>query len=321
MSRLQQILAVVLILQIGVLVYVFLPRNTPASAEEALLENIDIEKISSVEISDNNQKEIVLAKNGDEWLLPNGGDYPVIAENVTETLDKLLAVKKDKLVTKTATSHERLQVSEENYQRRIKITLTDDTSKILYIGSSPGSQTVHIRCDGEDEVYLARNLSAWNFNTEASSWIDAAYISIPGSDVIEASLENDHGIFQFNKKNDQWEMEGLGDEEEFNEANLTALVNRFSNMNMQSPLGKEEEMGYGLSNPKAVFSMKTKSEDGEEEKITFKIGNINDDENGYFVQASNSEYYAVVSKATLDDFINRTREDFIVQQPTATPEQ
>lgn len=319
MSRLQQILSAVLILQISVVLFVFLPQNTTTSTGEALLPELDTEKVATLEITDNENNSITLASDGDEWMLPDRGEYPVITENVTDVLDKLGAITKDKLVTQTAASHKRLQVDVDDFQRRI--ILTEDNGSILtvYIGSSAGSQTVHVRLDGEDEVYLARDLSAWNFSAEASSWIDATYLSVASNTVVSASLENDQGTFEFEKTDGQWTMAGLG-EEEFNEPNFTALLNRISTLNMKTPLGKEEKEEYGLSDPQAVFTFTVETEDGEQETNTLTIGSDSEDGSSCFVYASNSEYYAAISKTTLEDFINRSQDDFIVQAATPTPE-
>ncbi len=56
------------------------------------------------------------------------------------------------------------------------------------------------------------------------------------------------------------------------------------------------------------------------ETYTLRVGAKDDEDNSYVVSSSESPYYVRVSNYTVKDFVERTRDDFLEQPPTPTPE-
>ena len=58
-------------------------------SSDPIFPNITVEDIISLDITDDQNNNIVLQKTESGWVLPAAGDYPVKADSVTPVLEKL----------------------------------------------------------------------------------------------------------------------------------------------------------------------------------------------------------------------------------------
>jgi hypothetical protein len=98
---------------------------------------------------------VSLKKSGTDWLLPDMNSLPVDVKKLDDLLDKLKNTKLTWPVTTTASSHERFEVSTDKFQRRVELYQGDKKLGELLLGSSPGFKKIHVRREGENEVYAA----------------------------------------------------------------------------------------------------------------------------------------------------------------------
>jgi hypothetical protein len=108
MNRTQRILAVVLGLQIVLIAVVFWPRAGEVQAGEALLGSLDTAQVTRIIIDDTDGNSITLVKSGGTWVLPDADDYPAQADKIETMLQNLAGIETNRLITRTAASHERL---------------------------------------------------------------------------------------------------------------------------------------------------------------------------------------------------------------------
>jgi len=321
MNRTNQILAGVLALQIILVAVVFWPRPAASVAGgEPLFPGVVPGQITRLTISDAKGQAIQLARSMGKWTLPEADDYPALESKVPELLDKIVALKADRLVTQTPASHKRLKVAEGDFERQIEFELDDGTMHTLYLGTSPSYGSSHVRADGQDEVYLA-SLSASDAGVNASLWVDTLYFSLTQDQIVALTLENNNGRFEFEKDEaGTWTMMGLAADETLNENNVTSMVSRISSLRMLRPLGKTEQDNYGLKEPNAVVTVKTRDSEGNVKTYSLRVGAQDDEDNSFVVISSESPYYVRVSEYTVKDFVERTRDDFLELPPTPTPE-
>jgi hypothetical protein len=314
-TRLNRILIGVLIVQLIVAALVFLPRTLSSQAEvEALLPGLDAEQVTALTITSGEGESITLAKKDGAWVVASAGDYPTVEGDVPAFLDKVAAIQTSRLVTETPGSHKRLGVAEDDYERLVKIEADDGSTYQLYIGSSPSFGVVHVRVEGEDEVYLTPELSAQDAGTRATDWVDSTYVDLPSEEVTAFALENRQGSFGFAKEGEAWTMIGLAEGEVLNDSAVETLLNRATRVTLQQPLGTEEEAAYGLGDPNAVVTLATA--DG---RYTLRVGAQDAEDNSYVVAWSESPFYVRVGEFAVRDLVEKTRDD-LLQQPTPTPE-
>ncbi|MBN1935879.1 MAG: DUF4340 domain-containing protein [Anaerolineae bacterium] len=319
LSRKNQILVGVLVLQLLLAVVLLWPRGAQTSSNEPMF--ADLDQVIEVRIQDNTDSAVTLVKSGELWVLPDADDYPTQENKVQDLLDKLAAFESNRLVTQTASSHRRLQVAADEFVRQVTLTWADGTAGTFFLGTAPSYGVIHVRFDRQDEVYLVSNLSVADVGASAGSWIDTLYLSIDTAQVFDLTLENANGAFTFSKgEGDVWLMTGLGAEEVLSQADVTSLVSRAASVRMIKPLGKQGQAGYGTQTPGALVTVKARDAEGNETTTILRVGTKDEETGNYVVISSASPYYVQVSGYSVQDFVEKTREDFIEPPPTPAAE-
>jgi len=316
MRRHNQILALVLVVQIALSVVVFWPRSAATSEGEPLFPDLESDAIAALTITDDQGSSIRLRKSSGEWTAPDADDYPAQGSKIEPVLEEIIGLDTGRLVTRTDSSHKRLQVAEEDFVRRVVLETKDGTRHTLYLGSSPSYGATHFRLEGQSEVYLTDDLTAAKVGANAAAWIDTAYFSIEQEKLTQVTLENENGAFVFTKSADNgWTMDGLEEGEEVNSNKISTVINKVSSIAMIRPLGAEEKESYGTDVPTATVTL-----EAGDQTVTLRVGSQDPDDNSYVIKTSESPYYVRVSKYVVQELVESGREDFIQPPPTPTPE-
>lgn len=353
MSKTNKILMAVLVLQAVLLAArVLWPESSEKglAAGGALVTAFNPAAVTQITVEDNDGKKILLKKVDDRWLLPDYADYPVESARVTKLLDMVKQVRADRLITQSETSFRRLQVSPDDFMRRLTIEQSGGETIKLYLGKIGGGSTTHVRLDGQNQVYLASGPTAQDANAQPSSWINTLYFSASSTDVVGLTLQNANGTFEFTKEGDAWTVSGLKESEVLNQNNFTSMLTTLTSLRMTEPVSKEASDDFGLDAPQAVITLRvmeaetpaadasptpdtpnllslmpdstatpapTATPQKVEKEYTFQIGAALS--NGVVLKGSNSEYYVLVSRTTAERFTTKTQADFATVPPTPTP--
>lgn len=320
MERRNQILAVILLLQVALVGFVFWPANRGAASAAALLTDVKLEDVNSVTIQDSgdNAKTLKVTRAGDSWVLSSAADYPVDTVKATDLISKVLSINTRQLVAQSDTSHKRLEVAADKFQRRIDLELKDGKTQTLFIGSSPNARSTNVRRDGSEAVYITDKLGAFDVHTDIASWIDTAYFKSVQSDMQRVMVENAQGKLEFTEiSTDTWTLQGLAAGEIFNQNNLTSLLTRLENVPMIEPLGKEAKPDFGMETPSATVTIVSQAPGGQSQTRSLVVGAKEATADNYFMKASDSDYYVKVSGFTVEQMIKRGRSDYL--QPPPTP--
>jgi hypothetical protein len=321
MTRTQRILAALLALQVVLAAVVFWPRTSEVAASGPLFSELSVDDIVAVTIEDGEGDSSELVRQGNGWVLGGSGGYPADGEKITPVLAKIVAIQTNRLVARADESHRRLGVASDNFTRQIDMALNDGSVQTLLIGSAPSASGTHVRRGDRNETYLTGDIASWEVNAAPSNWIDASYTSINQQEVVSVKLENSSGSIQFEKDaDDAWTMQGLGEDEVLAQSQVTALLSRISTMRLSEPLGVTAEEAYGLDDPQATVTVIT--EEGEEldrRIYTLLVGAQDPEDASFFVKWSRSDYYVKVAAFSVDNMVNRGREDFIEAPPTPEP--
>jgi len=316
MTKTQRILIGLLIVQIIFAGVVFWPRNAVAVGQEPLFPGLNPDDVVRVSIADNQGGSVELARQGDNWVLASGGDYPANVSAITPILDKIAAVQTNRLVAQTAVSQKQLQVAEDNFMRHVVLETSDGGTYDFYMGSSPSNNSTHVRRADDQATYLVTDLNVYEMSQLASSWIDTAYVQMDQATVTAATLQNANGTFTFHQTgSDDWMMDDLADGEIFDRAQFNLVLNRGFGLRMNNPLGKEALPAYGMDNPQATLTL-TGETDNATNTYTLQVGAKLDNED-YVVKWSGSDYYVEVSPFTVENLLNFDRTNFLA---TPTPE-
>ena len=314
MTKLQKVLSGFIVLQVALVAVVFWPRGTAASEVGPLFSNLDIANIQRITIAGDSGESLEFVRQGEAWIVPEAGDYPANDTNLAELVANLSAIQTNRLIARTPDSHNRLQVGDNEFLRRIILTRDDGTVETLFVGSTAAGQETHVRLGGEDETYLTNAVQSWQVNPQISSWIDTTYVSLTADEVNRVVVENGNGGLEFTRVSEsEWEFDGLAEGEVFNQTAFNTMLNQIVNLQMSRPLGTVAESSYGLDSPQATVSLFT-----EDDSFTLLVGVANEEASTTIVKWSGSDYYAAVSSFNVQNLPTYTPADF-VQEPTPSP--
>jgi len=315
MNRLQQILAGILALQIVFIAVVFWPRATAPGAGAPVFSNLEVGDIVALIITDADGNSIELRRQDEGWMLPDADGFPADADKVSPVLEKITGLTTSRLVTRTSSSHKRLQVSADDFVRRIDLETADGDQHTLFLGSAPQYGAMHFRVDGQNETYLTGDFSTEETRAQPAAWIDSSYVNLDQASVRKMTLENANGSFTFARDEDEnWTTAGLGSDETLDQAKVDSLVSKAASVNMERPLGREEQPEYGMDQPSAVVRL-----EAADKTITLRIGVLDPEEQTYVINSSESPYYVQVPQYSVQELVEKTRDGFLQLPPTPTP--
>ncbi|OED35644.1 hypothetical protein AB833_29615 [Chromatiales bacterium (ex Bugula neritina AB1)] len=170
MKTIQTILVAVLIAQLLFAGGLYYSKKAKAVVRpEGALVEFDSAGIDRIEIEDQ-QGKVVLARSDNGWGLPEYGDLPVQSSKVSAVLDSLNGVKTGWAVATRASSHPQLEVAEDDFTRRVKLSSDEQIAADVFIGTSPGLRRSHARRAGNDEVY-AIAINSYDLPADRSQWL------------------------------------------------------------------------------------------------------------------------------------------------------
>jgi len=168
-------LLLLLVFQLIVLAILQFSKGGEATAPEPLL-TADLSQLNSLQIADGDDNTLTLAKNpAGTWLLESG--LPADGEKVNGLLEKLSGFELGWPVATRAEAHERFEVANNKFQRKLTLG-SGSAEQTLLFGTSPGYQQVHARADS-DSVYAVK-LSNHEIPAAADDWLDKSLLQAAG---------------------------------------------------------------------------------------------------------------------------------------------
>ncbi|MFV9689871.1 MAG: DUF4340 domain-containing protein [Desulfobacteria bacterium] len=330
MTRANKILIIILFMQVLLALYMFQPwskgSETPA---ENLFAGIGAEEISEIAIKGEKETAIQIQKTGDKWILPGCGGYPADQAKVSLLAEKITGLATRPLVARKKSSHKRLKVSADAFERLITFKAGDKKEDhTLYLGTAPSYKQMHVRSGAGDEVYLARDISVWEADIEPSSWIDTLYFSVKEADVVGLSVKNAQGTIDLERGDqNEWIAKGIKPEEKLDVTQIKGMIAKAVSIRMDEPIGQEESPSFGMESPSAVLTIRTEVTPGKqsddktkvEKTHTILVGARDEKEKGYIVKSSGSPFYVYVPSYAVEPFVEKKLADLMetAQEPEA----
>ncbi|ODS22467.1 hypothetical protein AB835_14035 [Candidatus Endobugula sertula] len=193
---LSSLLIVQIVLAIGL--YWGTSSHTGQQAQRMLL-NVKQEMIDKIVIQGDKQTALLQKKEG-QWRLPSLDDLPVNQDQLQSVLNKLVDVKYHWPIATTKSSHQRFDVDDDQFQRRITLYKGEDMVTDVLLGTSPGFRKVHARLAGENNVY-ALALNTFDFPNEDKQWMNKALLAAKDITLIQTPH------YTLKKSDDNWLLE------------------------------------------------------------------------------------------------------------------
>ena len=308
MKRHQQILIGVLVVQVILSVIFFWPKSVATGSSDPIFPKLAVDDIINLDITDDQNINVVLVKTESGWVLPAADNYPVKADSITPILEALVKIDKTTLVAQTDASHKQLQVSKADFLRRIIIKTDGKGDYVLYLGSAPRYTATNFRVEGQSEVYQTTSLSSWELNARVNMWVDTVYVTTDQEIISQVVLENALGTVALVKQGENFTLVDLQAGEEISLGKVNTLVRNASNITLMEPLGTSVEPEYGMGAPLAKVTLTT-----SEGVQTLLVGSKNLSDNSYVVKSSESPYFVSVAEYNITTMVEDGRDAFLVQ--------
>jgi hypothetical protein len=200
MTRLNKVLIGIFSFQILLTAGIYFgSRPSAADTAQVALLGTEQKQIDRITIDDGKGKQTVLSKVNGQWQLPGYHQLPANGSKVEKVLNTLATTKSGWPVATTSNSRERFEVSDDHYQRRVILAKGNNEVETLYLGTSPGFRQLHVRKDGQDEIYSVK-LNSYDYPAHNKNWLDNTLLR-PSGEV--AGLEGPG--FNLSKQGEQWQ--------------------------------------------------------------------------------------------------------------------
>ncbi len=275
-------------------------------AEETLLE-FDEKAVDGLRIEDGTDS-VMLKKREDKWLLPDSVDFPANGDSVEQLLKKLVDMKKGWPVATTSAAIQRFKVAEEQFERKLTLFSGDEAVTQLYVGTSPGFRKVHVRPEDEERVF-AVEFNTWETNAKADDWIDKAILKLDESDIERIEMPG----FVLQRQDDKLEIADLGEKEQTNTTEASALLGKLAGLRIQSLLGAEIKPEYRQDEPELEIKITRKGG----EVLSYRFSKPKD-EAYYVLKRSDFDHYFKVAEFTVNPGKEIAREKLVQTKEGAT---
>lgn len=165
-----------LAIQLAIVAALIAVKSGGSVEPEPFLE-FDADAVDALSVS-GAQGEVALAKKDDAWQLPEG--LPADSAKVDGVIEKLADAAGGWPVATSASVHDRFELTEDNHQRRVKLSAGDDTVADIYLGTSPGYRKTHARRADDDDIY-AITFANYEAGMKESDWLDKSLLRPDGA--------------------------------------------------------------------------------------------------------------------------------------------
>ena len=178
MDRISRILVMVFGLQLLLILVFWFGLDGELDQPGSLIE-LDRTQIMTIEINDG-ENTARLVRNSENWAdgASVNDEFPADSVKIVDVLGKILALESGWPVARTTAAHQRFEVGESNFQRRIDVS--DSGGRVLatlFAGTSPGFGKVHARLLGEEDVFSVK-LSNYEIASGVDDWLDKRLLAV-----------------------------------------------------------------------------------------------------------------------------------------------
>lgn len=312
MNRWNRMLLALLAVQV-VLVMLALRPESGRDVPEAgpLLPGFRADLVTGLRIYVSPEESTALEKKEGVWTLPAQNGYPADPEKVSALLKKFEKLDTSVLVARTGSSHRRLKVSKNDYNRRVDFDLAEGRTEQLFIGSSPSYRKVHVRRGAGDAIFLTGEIGAWELHSDPSSWFERGYLRFEEASITAVHIENGSGGVRVEKGDDgNWALVGAPAGMRLNGKRWSELLNKVLYVRMNEPAGTEPEPSFGLDEPVLTLTVETGSG-----TVRLQVGTKNEEKNDYVAKSSASRFYVRVSDYAVDELVRLTSDSLLERIP------
>lgn len=298
-----KILLALFLLQLGAIFYWHAFNIQTETNEPKELFSLDWQSLRALKISETD-RILELTKSDNEWQLATLEQIPADPNQVSGLLTRIKNLNKSWPIAITEQAAKRFKVTDDEYQAKIEFETDSNTTKTLYIGTSPSFKKFHARIKGDNEIFLI-SIPDKNISANISDWVDPKYLHLELESIQEIStpqlkISRDADVFKL--------VNAQGDYEDItNEQNLEKLLMTISKLEFNEVL--EEEHKFSMDE-----SSKIMIQFSEKPPVEIKILNKKEDKIAIIETSKNSAQFKV-SQKKLEQVLQLSKKDLLLDMP------
>lgn len=243
--------------------------------------------VDRIVIDDNAAKSTTLEREGDGWRLESLADLPANDAKTDTLLETLANLRTTMPVVSSAAGRERFEVTEETFQRRLRLYDGENLLGEYFFGTSPGFRRTHGRRAADDAVY-ALAFNNFDLPGDSNDWLDKSLLAAGTPQKISGP------DFALTRNGDGWQLDSAGDGEQLDAAKANELASALASLRV---LRAEESMPEG-----AWIEVGVTTAEGE---LRYEFLNA---DGKYYVKRSDLQRAFTIGQADYDRIAGRNRE-------------
>ncbi|HEY9773623.1 MAG TPA: DUF4340 domain-containing protein [Planktothrix sp.] len=255
-SQLPLLLACLLVVQIGLAL--LLRANAvqyKSAANEADIIPVSLGQVGKIVITNNphggkKTTSLSLAFHNNAWDLPDQYGFPAATRSVNALTEDLHNLKKDFPVATTPDAAERFKVTADTCDHSITLSNSAKELGTLFIGSAAGTKNVNVRWSGNNDIYSVE-FPQDMLSTDPANWWDSVRLSFANKDVVGLEFPD----FKMTLAGTGWTMSAGGKDQPMVPETKDWVVNKLTNIDFKSVLGKDDRPEFNSSKPGFVYKI------------------------------------------------------------------
>jgi len=235
--------------------------KTPALVGKPVLASLDLGEsgVQRIEVSDNGQKHLILESTDNGWVIKTLFDYPADILKIREHLLTLSDLKIGQVAKGQKLGHARV-VDLQNAAGKSLATLRlgemsmrEATGQTAMYGGGAYPDGRYIATEGDTVYLVSETLDA--FDGDPKHWANTQIANVPAIQFERAEFTVDGETLTLEKNNNEWTLEGLGEDEALDASKLWGIDSALGNLhfsNVADPALTDEQLGMATG---AVYRM------------------------------------------------------------------
>jgi hypothetical protein len=214
--------------------------------------------------------DVELTKSGEDWKLTKPIEAKANQANVKSLLDNLKTLKVSEQIDSAAANYAKYGVSDD---KGLHAVFSKGNGVVLdaRFGENGGRGQM-TRIAGKEGVFAVKGYSSYLYARDVKGWRDLSLFKFEEGDVTAASIQNEHGTFNFTKEGESWKGK-FGKAKatpepikEFDDAKVKDFVRAYKALNADGFADKgKTPADVGLDKPAASVVMTLK--DGAKREV------------------------------------------------------
>lgn len=254
--------------------------------------------ITDVKITDGENQQLSLTKDGEEWLIASAFSAPADKGLVNTLLSKLAEAKQGFAVATTKGAAARFKTAENDFERHIVMKKDDETVADFYLGSGAGMRNSHARRSGEQEVFTLP-VSSLEVEASVENWLDKKAFQLHTDDLKTIQLAD----IELEKTEDGWQLAGAG-ASPVKSDEVDNLIGALGSLDLQAVLDPAKTKALFDAEPGFQFTVST----DKRTDVSYTFVKKDDDN---VLKISDIDFYFKVSEWQLNNLKEYNRDKLV----------